>query len=116
MSAYAMAHLRTVDFNEEIVEYLEKIDDTLPPYEGRFLVHGQLPEVADGTFEGVIVVIEFPDLERARGWYESEPYAAIAPLRVNNSEGGAFVVQGVDADYKAAGFADFVREQMSAAS
>ena len=115
MSAYAMAHLRTVDFNEEIVEYLERIDDTLPAYDGRFLVHGQIPEVADGTFEGVIVVIEFPDVERARAWYESEPYAAIAPLRIDNSDGGAFVVEGVDADYRAASFVPTVREAMAAA-
>lgn len=115
MSAYAMAHLRAVDFNEEIVEYLERIDDTLPEFDGRFIVHGQLPEVADGEFEGVIVVIEFPDVERARAWYASPGYAAISPLRINNSEGGAFVVDGVDEDYKAAGFVPFVREQMAAA-
>jgi uncharacterized protein (DUF1330 family) len=101
MSAYGMAHIRTIDFNEEVVEYLRRIDATLPDYEGRFIVHGQIPEVLDGTFEGVIVVIEFPDVERARAWYESEPYAAIAPYRINNSDGGAFVVDGVDEDYRA---------------
>lgn len=114
MSAYAMAHLRSVDFNEEIVGYIERIDDTLPPYEGRFLVHGQTPEVMDGTFEGVIVVIEFPDRERARAWYESESYAAIAPLRIDNSDGGAFVVDGVPADYLATDFLAKATEQQAA--
>lgn len=114
MSAYAMAHLRTVDFNDEIVEYIERIDDTLPAYEGRFLVHGQIPEVVDGSFEGVIVVIEFPDVERARAWYESEPYAAIAPLRIDNSDGSAFVVDGVPADYRASSYLAKVAEEPAA--
>ena len=114
MSAYAIAHLRTVDFNEEIVEYIERIDDTLPAFEGRFLVHGQTPEVVDGTFEGVIVVIEFPDVGRARAWYESEPYAAIAPLRIDNSDGGAFVVDGVPADYLASTYLAKVAEEPAA--
>jgi uncharacterized protein (DUF1330 family) len=106
MSAYAMAHLREVDFNEEIVLYLQRIDATLPDYDGRFLVHGQTPEVVDGSFEGVIVVIEFPDLERAKAWYESPGYSEIVDLRVNNSDGGAFVVEGVPDDYKASSFID----------
>lgn len=114
MSAYAMAHLKTVEFNEEIVEYLQRIDNTLPAFDGRFMVHGEIPEVVDGNFEGVIVVIEFPDLERARAWYESEPYAAIAPLRINNSDGGAFVVNGVPEDYLASSFVANVMEQAAA--
>ncbi len=102
MTTYAMAHLKSVDLNAEIAEYLLKIDDTLVPFGGRFLVHGQEPEVVDGEFEGVIVVIEFPDRERARRWYESEAYQEIVGFRVNNSIGGAFVVDGVADNYRAA--------------
>lgn len=101
MTAYAFAHLRKVDFNEEIVEYLRKIDATLPPYGGRFLVHNKVPEVLDGTFEGVIVIIEFPSVDKARDWYNSEGYQEIVAFRVNNSEGGAALVEGVGPDYRA---------------
>jgi len=38
--AYAIAYLRDVRFGEEIIEYLQRIDATLAPYGGRFLVHG----------------------------------------------------------------------------
>ena len=69
MSAYAIAHLRSVDLNEEIVVYLRKIDASLEPFEGRFLVHGAIPEVIEEPFPGSIVVIEFPNIERARAWY-----------------------------------------------
>jgi uncharacterized protein (DUF1330 family) len=102
MTAYAFAHLRTVDFNDEIREYLMRIDDTLPPYEGRFLVHGDAPEVVDGTLPGFVVIIEFPDAERARAWYDSPEYQAILPFRTNNCEGGAAILPGVPEGYRAA--------------
>jgi len=65
MPTYAFAHLQTVDFNAEIVEYINRIDATLEPYHGRFLIHGRTPTVVDGEFTGVLVAIEFPDRERA---------------------------------------------------
>jgi hypothetical protein len=40
MSAYAVAHLRRVNVGPEIVEYIARIDATLEPYDGRFLIHG----------------------------------------------------------------------------
>jgi len=104
MTAYAIANLRNVDLGAEIQHYLLTIDDTLTPYGGRFLVHGSVPERMDGDFPGVVVVIEFADLERAHAWYASPEYQAIADLRVRNSEGGAVIVDGVPEGYRAASF------------
>jgi hypothetical protein len=36
-AAYAVAHLRAVDLGPAIVEYPERIDDTLRPFDGRFV-------------------------------------------------------------------------------
>jgi uncharacterized protein (DUF1330 family) len=102
MTAYAMAHLRSVDFNHEIADYILRIDETLQPFGGEFRVHGKEPEVLDGEFEGVIVVIEFPDVQAAKDWYASEAYQDILALRTDNSTGGAFVVEGVEPGYRAA--------------
>ncbi|MBB4662855.1 DUF1330 domain-containing protein [Conexibacter arvalis] len=104
MPTYAFAHLQTVDFNAEIVEYIERIDATLEPFEGRFLIHGEAPTVVDGSFEGMLVAIEFPDRERATAWYESDAYQQILPLRTRNATGGAFIVDGVAPGYRAASF------------
>ncbi|SUE17156.1 Uncharacterized conserved protein [Rhodococcus gordoniae] len=108
MNAYAVAHLRKVDFGDDIVRYLERIDDTLVPYGGRFLVHGTDPEVMEGPFPGNLVVIEFPDMERARGWYHSAEYQEILPLRTENSDGSAILVQGTPPGYRATHFLDKV--------
>ena len=104
MTVYAMAHLRTVDLNDEIREYLLRIDDTLTPFEGRFLVHGSMPDVVDGELPGSVVIIAFPDEGRARAWYDSPGYQAILPFRTRNSEGGAALLTGVPEGYRAASY------------
>jgi uncharacterized protein (DUF1330 family) len=48
MSAYALAHLRETDRHPEILEYMERIQDTLDPFFGRFLVHGADIDVPRG--------------------------------------------------------------------
>lgn len=99
--AYAVAYLREVDFGAEIVEYIEKIDATLAPYGGRFLVHGGALTPAEGTWDGDLVIIEFPDAAGARDWYESPAYQEILPLRTEHSTSIACIVEGVPTGYRA---------------
>ena len=61
--AYAIAYIRDLDFGPEIIEYIEKIDATLAPYGGRFIVHGGPIIPAEGEFEGDFVIIRFPDAD-----------------------------------------------------
>lgn len=100
MRAYAVAHLRNPDRrNPEIREYLRKIQDTLDPYGGRFLVHGGNVEVAEGEWPGVLVVIEFPDRDKVRAWYNSGAYQEILPLRTRNVDGDVIFAEGVPEGY-----------------
>jgi uncharacterized protein (DUF1330 family) len=100
MTAYAVAHMRSVDPNAEVREYLERIDGTLAPFGGYFVVHGDLPQPLEGAFEGVLIVIGFPTLDDARAWYDSPAYQEILPLRLRNSDSDAFLVQGVEPDHR----------------
>jgi uncharacterized protein (DUF1330 family) len=106
VTAYAFAHLRSVDQNAEIVDYLRRIDGTLDPFDGRFAVHGVVPEVLEGEWPGVIVVIAFPDLAAARAWYDSPAYQEILPLRTRNSDGVTMIVNGVPEGYRAASYVE----------
>lgn len=99
--AYAIAYLREVDFGDEIIDYLQRIDATLAPYGGRFLVHGGHLVAAEGEWDGDIVVIRFPDRASAQAWYDSEPYRAILPLRLEHSQSIAAIVDGVPDGYQA---------------
>jgi uncharacterized protein (DUF1330 family) len=101
MTAYAVAHLRKVTLGPAIAEYLQRIDATLEPFRGRFLVHGGTIEVREGTWPGHLVIIEFGDREHARMWYESAAYQEILPLRTNNSEGDVIFADGVSPGHRA---------------
>jgi uncharacterized protein (DUF1330 family) len=101
MPAYAVAHLRNVTMGPAVATYLERIDATLAPFDGRFLVHGGKVERLEGSWRGDLVVIAFPDLERARAWYHSPAYQEILRLRTDNSEGEAFLIDGVGLDHRA---------------
>lgn len=102
MPAYAVATIRETRFNDELADYLRGIDETLAPYSGRYLVHGGPYKPLEGSWTGDLVVIEFPSMEQAESWYRSEAYAAIRPLRMNNTEGDVLLVQGVDEGHKGA--------------
>jgi uncharacterized protein (DUF1330 family) len=93
--AYAVAYLRDVDFNEEIIRYMREIDATLTPFGGEFIVHGGRLTAVEGEWDGTLVIIRFPDADAATRWYESPGYQRILPLRVDNSSSIAALVEGV---------------------
>ncbi|MEX0760439.1 MAG: DUF1330 domain-containing protein [Tistlia sp.] len=101
MTAYAVAHLRDVEFGPDIVAYLEGIDATLAPFAGRFLIHGGAQIVLEGDWQGDLIVIAFPDLERARAWYDSPTYRRILGLRRGRAEGEVLLVEGVPNGHRA---------------
>jgi uncharacterized protein (DUF1330 family) len=101
MRAYAIGLLKHVDIGPAIVEYLERIDGTLAPYGGHFIVHGGSIELLEGTDPGAVIVIEFPNLERAEAWYGSAAYQEILPLRTEHAESTAFLIEGVGRAHRA---------------
>ena len=101
MTSYAVGILKQVKMGPPIVEYLQRIDATLAPYDGHFIVHGGEPAVLEGTSPGTLIVIEFPDRSRAEDWYASPAYQAILPLRTENAESTVFMIDGVDRDHLA---------------
>jgi uncharacterized protein (DUF1330 family) len=101
MAAYGIGILNNVEMGPQIVEYLERIDATLAPFEGRFVVHGAQPKMREGASPGTVVVIEFPDPARADGWYASPAYQEIIHLRADHSDSVIFIIDGCDADHVA---------------
>lgn len=113
MTAYALAHLTDPPSTlpEEVLVYMEGVQATLDPFEGRFLVHGGPVEVREGDWPGTLVLLGFPDLTAARSWYESDAYAELKPLRTRNVPGAAVLVEGVAADHDAAETAATLRRE-----
>lgn len=101
MRAYAIAHLHHVVMGPAIVEYLKRIDATLEPFGGRYIVHGGDRDVLEGSWSGDLIVIEFPDRDRARSWYASPAYREIVRLRTDHSEGSVIIIHGVPEAHRA---------------
>jgi uncharacterized protein (DUF1330 family) len=101
MAAYGIGLLHDVDLGPEIVEYLERIDGTLAPHGGRFVVHGGEQTLLEGDSSAVVVVIEFPDRAAADAWYRSDAYQAILPLRTEHSRSVVWILDGVESGHRA---------------
>ncbi|MGW0120065.1 DUF1330 domain-containing protein [Streptomyces sp. NPDC003327] len=112
MTAYALANLHpTADLDEEVLTYIERIQATLDPFGGRFLVHGSpAREVREGTWPGDLVIVAFPTYDLARAWYDSEPYQALIPLRARHIPGDVLIIDGVPDGYDPATTAARMRE------
>lgn len=104
MTAYVVARLRDVRMGDDIRAYMRAVDDTFTEFGGRFAVHGEKVEVLEGAWPEDLVIVEFPDMERARAWYRSPAYQAILRLRTDNSAGDVVLVPGVAPGYRAADF------------
>ncbi|MEV4441871.1 DUF1330 domain-containing protein, partial [Streptomyces sp. NPDC049577] len=96
MPAYALANFRASRPTPDVIEYVERIQATLDPYDGHFIVHGGGNiEVLEGAWDGPVVIIAFPGVEQARAWYASPAYQAILPLRTDHVEGDVILIEGV---------------------
>ncbi|MBO2451358.1 DUF1330 domain-containing protein [Actinomadura barringtoniae] len=110
MPAYMLAHLRKAEeLHPEVLEYLERIQSTMDPFGGRFLVHGGPIEVFEGEWPGDIVMLEFPSMDHARNFYNSAAYQEIQPLRANHLMGELVIVEGVEPDHDSAEMAAGLR-------
>ncbi len=95
MPAYFIANI-TVTNPERIQEYQALAPATIEAYGGRYIVRGGAHETLEGDWKpDRMVVLEFPDVETARTWYNSPEYQEILPLRQDNSDGKIVLVEGL---------------------
>lgn len=110
MTGFAFGRLNTPGkVHPEVFEYMERIQGTLDPFGGRFLIHGAPVDVREGGWSGDMVLIGFPTIQHARDWYESPAYQAIKRLRSDHIGGDILLVEGVPADHDSGGMAAGMR-------
>ena len=56
---------------------------------------GTVPDEQIGNATGLPVILEFPTLEDAKRWYDSEEYRPLKALRLGAARVNGFLVQGV---------------------
>ena len=95
MPAYFVAEIEIT--NPAAYEpYRAGVPATIAQYGGRYLTRGAATELLEGGPEPKrIVILEFADTAAAERWYNSPEYQKILPLRLANSTGRAFIVEGI---------------------
>jgi uncharacterized protein (DUF1330 family) len=95
MPAYVIASVSDAWDQEKLAEYRERNTDVVAAHGGRFIARGGTHETLEGDWAPKrLVIMEFPDIEAARGWYGSDEYAALRELRQAASDTDIVVVEG----------------------
>jgi uncharacterized protein (DUF1330 family) len=82
MPAYVIAFVDVHDRDRFAQEYVPPIAATLTPFGGRVVAATDEAVTLEGAIPpGRSVILEFPDVGRARGWYASDAYAPLIALR-----------------------------------
>jgi len=76
--------------------YKQLAQDAVAAYGGRYIVRGGATTTLEGTWKTPrLVVLEFPDAERARAWWHSPEYAPAKALRQSCAETEMLLVEGM---------------------
>jgi uncharacterized protein (DUF1330 family) len=77
-------------------EYKKLTPASIAAYDGKFIVRGGNTVSVEGGWQpGRIVVLEFPTLERAQEWWDSEQYTAAKKIRHAAAHTRMIFVEGV---------------------
>jgi uncharacterized protein (DUF1330 family) len=88
MSIYVLSQLTVNDY-KKFKECIRHVPETLAKYGGELVVASQNIEVMEGNWDKqMFIVLEFPSMEKAKNWYESDeysPYKAVRQEATNSS-------------------------------
>jgi uncharacterized protein (DUF1330 family) len=87
MSVYVIARIDITD-RERYGQYEAGFMEIFARHEGKLLAVDEAPEIVEGTWPVTrTVLIEFPDADAMRAWYDSEDYQNLARHRFASSQG-----------------------------
>ena len=92
--AYLIAHIRVHDAEE-----FERFNDlsmiAIAEHGCRVLVRNPSPEIREGDVTGMVILIEFDDIDAARTFYDSDSYRAARAEREVSAETDLLLVEGL---------------------
>ena len=96
MAAYIVVDVRTVSDAALMDEYRKQVPATLAKYGGRVLVRGGAHRTVEGDWTpNRLVLIEFPSMEHAQRWYDSEEYREPKATRLKAGRANLVMVEGI---------------------
>ena len=96
MAAYVVGKA-TVTNDSWVEEYIPKVQALVESYGGRYIARNTEIEKLEGPEDlpTVAVVIEFPSLEQAKEWYDSEAYEPFLKARQGGSISNLILLEGL---------------------
>jgi uncharacterized protein (DUF1330 family) len=95
MSAYVIVDIDIHDATT-YERYRELAPPSITAYQGRYLARGGKTETLEGDWQPKrLVILEFPDMARARAWWGSQEYAEARALRLRSADAQMIVVEGM---------------------
>ncbi len=95
MAAYVIADIDVQD-PVRYADYRALVPASIEAYGGRFLARGGKVESLEGPWQPKrTVILEFPSVERAKAWWDSEEYAPAKALRRSASQGSLILLEGL---------------------
>ena len=93
--AYVIVDMNVTD-PEKYKGYVALAGPSVETGGGRFIVRGGATEVLEGDrLPNRIVILEFPDMDAARAWYDSPDYAEAKAAREGAATASFIAVEGV---------------------
>ena len=92
---YLIANIRVHD--KEVFDKFKLMSTPLiSEYGGKLLVRTPEVDRREGDVTGLVVMLEFPNIEMARTFYESESYTAAKLVREGGSSTDLCLVEGLE--------------------
>lgn len=80
MTCLVIVDLTPID-KVQLGKYSEQAAKTVAAFDGHFIAKGAIEALHGEASHPMKAVIQFPDKETARNWYQSEIYQALIPQR-----------------------------------
>lgn len=94
MAAYIIVDVTITD-PQRYEDYKKLTPGSLLPFEGKFIVRGGAAETLEGNWDPKrIVVLEFPNKQKAKDWWSSSGYAPAKAIRQAASTTQMILVEG----------------------
>jgi Uncharacterized conserved protein len=97
MRGYVVVNI-TVRDSARYEEYKRLATPTVSAYGGRYVARGGAVDVREGRWSPTrLVILEFPNVERARAWWDSPEYAPAKAIRQSCADTQLVITEGIPA-------------------
>jgi uncharacterized protein (DUF1330 family) len=95
MAAYVVVNI-TIHDPVRYEEYRRLATPTVSAYDGRYVARGGAVDVREGGWKpSRLVILEFPNVERATAWWESPEYAPAKAIRQSCADTQLVITEGM---------------------